>query len=249
MDKYELVPDMTMELPDGRKLYRIRALKDFDRIKTGDIGGYVESEANLSQDGCCWISDDALVIDNARVEDDAQIGGNAKIYHNAVVKGNAEVFQKAEIFDNAVIQDGVSVYGKAKVFENAHICGENVCIERNAMIYGDTYFNNDTDDVISITFDATIPNEKFIAYSKALGDYGTGGITFYSANFDSIMANFYEDGHCYIDYFPYLFANAAGLAGSQLDAKDIDKILAIAEQVKEQINVTNVPRPQNMIEN
>lgn len=32
----------------GRKLYRIRALKSFSDVKVDDLGGYIESENNLS---------------------------------------------------------------------------------------------------------------------------------------------------------------------------------------------------------
>lgn len=52
----------------GITLYRIEALKDFGYIKKGDKGGYVESEANLSQEDNCWISDDAKICGNALVK-------------------------------------------------------------------------------------------------------------------------------------------------------------------------------------
>ena len=59
--KYELIPS------DMEGLFRIKALKDFSNVKKGDIGGYVESEKNLSQDGNCWIYDNAVVMGNAKV--------------------------------------------------------------------------------------------------------------------------------------------------------------------------------------
>ena len=40
---------------------RVVALIDFSNIKTGDIGGFVESEENLSHDGLCWVSGNAQV--------------------------------------------------------------------------------------------------------------------------------------------------------------------------------------------
>ena len=43
------------------RLYRIRALRDFGGVKEGDLGGYVQSESNLSHDGDCWIYDDAFI--------------------------------------------------------------------------------------------------------------------------------------------------------------------------------------------
>ncbi len=66
-------------------IYRIEALKDFGCVKKGDKGGWIQSEANLSQDGDCW------VFGEARVGDNAQVYGNAEVYDNARVCGNAEV--------------------------------------------------------------------------------------------------------------------------------------------------------------
>ena len=70
MKKYELTNE-TIELL-GRKLYRMRALKDFFGVTAGDLGGYIEKEENLSQDGLCW------VYGNAEVWGDACVYGNAK---------------------------------------------------------------------------------------------------------------------------------------------------------------------------
>lgn len=51
-------------------LCRIIALRDFADVKAGELGGWVESETNLSHDG------DARVSDNARVSGNAQVYGN-----------------------------------------------------------------------------------------------------------------------------------------------------------------------------
>ena len=83
MKKYELV-----EVKDSN-LYRIKSLKDFADVKAGDLGGYVESESNLSQEGSCWIYDDAVVRDKAIVIDHAIICNKALVEDNAIVKDNA----------------------------------------------------------------------------------------------------------------------------------------------------------------
>lgn len=49
MKKYELT-DKTMEI-NNRTLFRIRALRDFGNVKAGDLGGFVETEDNLSHEG------------------------------------------------------------------------------------------------------------------------------------------------------------------------------------------------------
>ena len=60
MKKYELVKDQIITF-DNRTLYRIRALKDFSNVKKGDLGGYIESESNLSQEDNCWVYGNAWV--------------------------------------------------------------------------------------------------------------------------------------------------------------------------------------------
>ena len=89
----------------GKKLYRIQALKDFSNVQKGDIGGYVESYDNLSQEGNCWIFENAKVYGNASVYEDAQIYENAQIYGNAKVCQNAVVSEKQHIQNGVVKTD------------------------------------------------------------------------------------------------------------------------------------------------
>lgn len=58
--KFELTSETRRHL--GRTLYRIRALMSFGNVNAGDLGGWVEREENLSQDGT------ARVYGNARVK-------------------------------------------------------------------------------------------------------------------------------------------------------------------------------------
>ena len=64
--KYEILKDEFIDF-DGRKLYRIKALKDFRNVKAAEVGGYIESEQNLSQEGGAWVSGNARVYGAARV--------------------------------------------------------------------------------------------------------------------------------------------------------------------------------------
>lgn len=76
--KKYILTDITMEYV-GHKLYRIKAVKDFGDVHEGDLGGWVETEDNLSQFGNCWIYDNAKVCENANVHGEAIICGGAKI--------------------------------------------------------------------------------------------------------------------------------------------------------------------------
>lgn len=61
------------------EFYRVKALRDFNDVKKGDIGGYIHSENNLSQLDDCWIYDNAVVSDNANIRGEVCICGDAII--------------------------------------------------------------------------------------------------------------------------------------------------------------------------
>lgn len=60
MKKYELTTNFKIDA-SGIKMYQIKALKDFGDVKKGDLGGYIEREENLSQDGNSWVAGSVLV--------------------------------------------------------------------------------------------------------------------------------------------------------------------------------------------
>ena len=124
----------------GKTLYRIEALKDFGNVKKGDKGGYVEKEDNLSQEGNCWISDNAKVFDSALVSGDAEVFGyaivygNAKVYDNTLVYGNAKVFDNAYVYGDAYVYGNALVSGDAKVYDYAKV-SDNAQVYGNAFVY------------------------------------------------------------------------------------------------------------------
>ena len=93
MKKYELTAEFIEKW--GKKLFRIKALISFGSVEAGKLGGYVEKEDNLAQDGDAW------VYGNARVYDNARVCGNARVYGNAEVCGDARVYGDARVCDNA----------------------------------------------------------------------------------------------------------------------------------------------------
>ena len=124
----------------GKTLYRIEALKDFGNVKKGDKGGYIEKEDNLSQEGNCWISDNAKVFDSALVSGDAEVFGyaivygNAKVYDNTLVYGNAKVFDNAYVYGDAYVYGNALVSGDAKVYDYAKV-SDNAQVYGNAFVY------------------------------------------------------------------------------------------------------------------
>lgn len=103
----------------GRRLHQIRLLRDCGGFVKGTLGGFIESESNLSHNGDCWVVNFAYVYGNARVS------------------GNAKIYQNAQVFDNAKISDRALVAGFAKIYGCAIVC-ENARVYGNAQIFGHT---------------------------------------------------------------------------------------------------------------
>ena len=76
--KFELLPDDTIEV-FGRKHFRIKAKINFGTVGTGELGGYIEKEENLSENGNAWVSGNATVSGDAWVSDNATVSGNARV--------------------------------------------------------------------------------------------------------------------------------------------------------------------------
>lgn len=102
-DKYDIIENDTLEV-NGRKLYRIRALRHVPgHADKGDVGGYVGGPNSLSQEGNCWIYPSAMVYNNAEVHDDAVIAGHGQVSGGAIVKGNAVVAGNAQAIGKVLL--------------------------------------------------------------------------------------------------------------------------------------------------
>ena len=131
MKKYELTEETVTVY--GKTLYRIRAVRDFGSVKTGEFGGYIEKEENLSRFGNAWVSDNAWVFDNARVYDNAWVFGDAWVSGNARVSDNARVFGNAWVYGDARVSGNAWAYGEARVSGNAWAYG-------NAEVFNTRHF-------------------------------------------------------------------------------------------------------------
>lgn len=112
----------------------------------GDIGGFVESEDNLSHDGNCWIYDTAKSVGHAIVKDNALIkhssiveqyaivSGDAVLNDCTIVSGNATVCDKVVTNGNVFIVDDAVVCDEAKLNGAIYVCG-NSCVCGRANVY------------------------------------------------------------------------------------------------------------------
>ena len=150
--KYELT-DETIHVHEFTA-YRIRALKDFGDVKKGDLGGYVKSEDNLSQNGDCWIYDNAVVAGKAQVRDNAKVKDSSVVFQNAIVEdhaiisGESNIRGSARIYEHAIVNEKASVYGSARIHGHAHVYGNAKVKGRSlvcdfADVYGKAYIDDD----------------------------------------------------------------------------------------------------------
>lgn len=122
-------------------VHRIKALVDIPGVvKAGQLGGWVEKEENLSHKGTCWIFDDATVIGNALVSENAKVfdissvRDNARVYGNACVKEESYVLENARVFEQATLSDNAVVVGKCQIYGKSTVI--NSYIEDHAQIFG-----------------------------------------------------------------------------------------------------------------
>ena len=119
MKKYQITGES--KLVDGATVHRIRALRKFavadgSVVEAGDLGGWVEREDNLPQNGYAWVADEAVVRGHALVKD------HALAKDQALVFGSAVVMDLAVVGDDAWVCDGARVGGRARVTGDPIIC-------------------------------------------------------------------------------------------------------------------------------
>ena len=118
MKKFELISEFVTNV-FGKKLFRIKALVSFGDVSAGELGGFVEKEENLSNNGNAWVAGNARVAGDARVSGDARVAGNAQVAGDARVSGNAWVSGDALVAGNAQVSDNARVAGNAQVAGDA----------------------------------------------------------------------------------------------------------------------------------
>lgn len=117
MEKKYILTDDVIDF-NGHTLHRIKAVRDFDCLKAGDLGGFIESEKNLDHDGKAWVFDSARVSGNAEVSGDAAVFGNADF---AVISGFGRIFRTTTFFrrkDNLVRCKCGCFYGTVDEFRS-----------------------------------------------------------------------------------------------------------------------------------
>jgi hypothetical protein len=124
MNKYELLKTDTITAHTGATLYRIKALKAFGNVKAEELGGYVESEVNLSQDGDAWVYGSAQVFGDARVYGDVKVSKTpiviSGVKHTITIT-ESHIFIGCEGHTIAHWKKNIVTIGKANGYSNGEI--------------------------------------------------------------------------------------------------------------------------------
>jgi hypothetical protein len=144
-------------------------------VHEGELGGYIASEHNLSQEGSCWVDINSRVADQAKIYENAYIKystvfGNAQIYGNAFLNESG-ASGDAQIYGNAIVTD-------SSVYDTAHVFGETI-LRAYTEVYGDvklgvgTYYadthnNNNKITTLQAAANALKASCEFATYPLAL---------------------------------------------------------------------------------
>ena len=153
MKKYELIKE-SKTIFEGREVYRIRALKDFRNVRAGDVGGWVCSYNNLSQEGNCWIYGNAKCLDHAR------------IFDNAMIIDNSKMFDKSKMYDNSMMCDNSMMYN------NSMMCNRAIMRNSSMMLDNSKMFDNSImyDDTVMCNSSIMLDNARMYYKAKMYGN-------------------------------------------------------------------------------
>lgn len=199
-------------------LWQIIALRDFADVKAGVAGGWVDSEAALSQQGDCWIYDEnSVVFADAGVKDNARITQPCTLSHGAIVEGNAwldnaVVTHQARISDNVTVQCS-RVRGECHLFGEARVLNESDIIAAIGL-------TKDTTQILQIYDRATVSRSRIVHQAQIYGDaiVDQAFIEHRAEVFDAALIQGNEENNVWICDCAKVYGNARVVAGSGEDA-------------------------------
>lgn len=125
--KYELSEEAAMI--NGVLHHRIRAVRAFSlpngmSVASGQLGGWVENENNLAQEGKCWVTENAILSGNCRVEDDVLVRDNGYVCGDALLKDRVIVKDKGVVGHYAKLRGNIIVKETSQVLGYATLNGD-----------------------------------------------------------------------------------------------------------------------------
>lgn len=125
--KYRLTEES--QIMDGRtEVFRIEAVSNFGDVRVGDLGGFIESEDDLTNDlgDDSWVYDEAVAYgydyNNNRPFQAQGVSDNAKITGNSIVKNS--IVSEGAVINNSRVEE--SLVKDSKVVDSNVLNGSNV---------------------------------------------------------------------------------------------------------------------------
>src|SRR5574337_869552 len=113
-DKYELTG--RTRWVDGTRVHQIRARRRVGQYHPGTVGGWIESERNLTQgDDQAWIGDDAVVVGSSRVREMGHVTGEAIVRGSCLVTDRGFVGDEARLDGRVRVRDHATAGGRAQI--------------------------------------------------------------------------------------------------------------------------------------
>ena len=112
-------------MTDNGRYYDGHYVRQIKRLNDDMLGGFIESEKNLSQEGKSWVSKDCLVYGNATVTDNASIESFSIVYGNTVISGDSRIMCHSQVYGSAKVC-GSSIVKNSNVYDYAFINGGRI---------------------------------------------------------------------------------------------------------------------------
>lgn len=208
--KYKLTKNT--KIVDGVTLHQIVCTRNIwgkaCHISEGSSGGWVESEKNLSQNGTCWVDDNACVFGNAIISDDAIVADDAIVKDSAVVKDNATIMGQSKILNNSVICGKASCCVNSIVKNHAFI--SDALISKDAVICDNAHIEGKHSIYGTVRGDAIIKGNDGFKITKSAIVSGNAVLDtrsiFNHNNYNVIISDMVVDGATDLTIYPIPFS-------------------------------------------
>lgn len=116
MAKYKMTSNqksVTNTSKDSYILTQVEAIDTFTTIdgtliKAGSLGGWIETESNLSQEGKCWLDSKSTSVDRSQIKENAYLQ-DSNLFDDAIATGDVYL-------NYSFLSDSSVVCGKSKVY-------------------------------------------------------------------------------------------------------------------------------------
>lgn len=199
-------------------LRQIIALTDFNDVKAGTAGGWVDDESVLAQEGHCWIYDE-----NALAFAGAMISGNARITQACIIRDRVQIgdnvwIDLAEVSHGARISNNVTVQNSV-VRGECHLSGDARILHHSEIIAAKG-LTQESDLTLQIYDRATVSSSRIVHQAQIYGDaiVTQAFIEHRAEVFDFAIVEGNEENNVWLCDCAKVYGHARVIAGTEEDA-------------------------------